>query len=169
VAGLAAFGLAEMSAAEVCSALGGGGYLWREVRCCGYTARAPRGLDGRPGYRACFVALPLNGARVEWPLHVSELPPAEWSVCMRPSRSGAEVAVLGRIEATDLVDLGERAATLRRAVHERGWDLVRPGSGQALLGAAMVPGPGDHRLPRNVFVPLPQASADTVPGLLPVS
>ena len=169
VAGLAAFGLTEMTAAEVRSALAGGGGGWHEVRCCGYTARVPGVPGARPRYRACFVALPMNGARAEWPLPVSELPPAGWSVCVRPSRGSAEVALLGRIEAADLVDLGERAATLRWAVGERGWNLVRPGSGQALLAAAMVPGSGDRRLPRNVFVPLPQAFANPVPGLLPVS
>jgi hypothetical protein len=166
VAGLAAFRLGEMSAAEVRSALDAGGCGWREVRCCGYATSV---RDGHTGYRACFVALPLKGVRAEWPLPVSDLPAAAWSVCVRPSRGGADVALLGRIVAADLVDLGERAAALRGAVGDRGWDLIRPGSGQALLGAAMVPGPGDRRLPRTVFVPLPQASPDSVSGLLPVS
>ena len=154
VAGLAPFGITEPGAGEVRLAIGSGVSGWREVRGCGYAVGVS---GGRPRYRAWFAAMPLGDTAGRWPVWPPGPAAIDWCVCVRPSPVGASTALLGRIEAGDLVGLGERAAGLCHALREQGWHLVRPGSGQMLLGAAMVPGAANPRLPGSLFFPPPRA------------
>lgn len=185
VAALGAFPLHEATVGQACSALDDDVCGWREVRCCGYLAEAPgpsaarlpdgRSSEdgphdgyvpgGRPRYRACFLTLPPAGSWGGWPVEVPVRPPAMWTACVRATRGGPVAALLARCEAGDVVDLGERAADLHRAARALGWDLVRPASGQALLSAAMAPGPAGHRrLPGRVFFPLGTARSVRPPS-----
>jgi hypothetical protein len=158
VAGLAAFGLTEPGGEEVRWAIGGVVSGWSEVRGRGYAIGAS---GGRPRYRAWFAAMPLDDTTAGWPLGPAGLAAIDWCVCVRPSRSGVSAALLVLIGSGDLVGLGERGAALRRALRGQEWDLVRPSSGQLLLGAAMIPGAASPRLPGSLFFPLPHAGMAT--------
>jgi hypothetical protein len=140
--------------------------IWREVKGCGYAVADD---DGRPRYRAHLVARPSGEGPVAWPVP-DDAAPFRACLSARPGGKGTFCAFFLHVDAPDVVSLGDAAANLQRLLRAGGWDVVRPGSGQLALAAAMVPGAANPRLPGSLFFPVPPSPEGPghAPSRLPV-